>query len=102
MSTTLIGSDIGLSPVQHQAIFWTNTDHYKMDPWEQILIKYGIEMQKYSGKKEFKDVVCKLQPFASAPVLIKIPPFVNANLQSFEISAQHFYCESLCWKLKVI
>ena len=32
---TIIGSDNGLSPGQHQVIIWTNAGILLMDPWEQ-------------------------------------------------------------------
>ena len=39
VNLAIIGSDNGLSPVQRQAIIWTNTVLHSLEPWGQTSVK---------------------------------------------------------------
>ena len=62
---TTIGLDNGLSPVQYQAIIWTNAGILLSGPlgrnFSEILIKIPI----FSLKNAFENVVCKMTAILS-------------------------------------
>ena len=55
----IIGSDDGLSPIQHQAIFWTNDDICQSDPQEQISVKFQLKKKK-TKQFLFKEIILEM------------------------------------------
>ena len=60
------GSDNGLSPVQRQAIIWTNSELLSIGPLGRNFSEICIEIQTFSSKKYvFKNVICKMAAILS-------------------------------------
>ena len=56
VNQVIIGSDNGLSPIQRQAITWTNADLLLIGPLGTNFSEIGIKMQNFSFMKMYVKV----------------------------------------------
>ena len=78
---TIIGSDNGLSPDQHQAIIWANAGTLLTGPLGMNLSEISIKLQKFSYKEmDLKMPSAKWQPILSQRQCVK---------RTFEILMYH-------------
>ena len=69
---TIIGSDNGLSPVQRQAIIWTNAGILLIKPQGTKFNEILLKMKQFSFRKNvFENVVWKMAAILSRPQCVK-------------------------------
>ena len=72
LNWVIIGSDNGLSPVQRQAMIWTNAGILLIGPLGTNFSEILIGIQTFSFKKlHLKNVVCKVTSILSRPQCVK-------------------------------
>ena len=78
---TIIGSDNGLSPRRHQAIIWINAGILKLDPWEQISVKFQSQLKHFHLENALENVVCEMASILSRPQCVNtcIHVYVDGN-----------------------
>ena len=70
---TIIASDNGLSPGRRQAIIKTNAGILLIGPLGTNISEILIEIQTFSLKKMFENVVCEMLYISSRPQCVKPP-----------------------------
>ena len=91
---TIIGSDNGLSPGQHQAIIWTNAGILLIGPLGTNLSEISIQMQIFSFKKcIWKCCLRNGSHFVSASMcyLCIFTYFIKGDIWSDMVHHAHFY-----------
>ena len=89
-----IGSDNGLSPVQHEAIIWTNAGiFFKWTIGKKLQWNFNHNSNIFIQENAFEKVICQIEPILSLPQWVKMQFFFfedHTHMVEFAVPGGHF------------